>query len=445
MTGKFLWVIIFSSFTTILFSQDPGLFAKIEKQFKKDIDSNLVLYKYLHQNPELSFQEKETSKRIAGELNALGFEVTEKVGGFGVVGIFKNGEGPVIMLRTDLDALPIEEKTGLTYASEVKSEIDGNEVPVMHACGHDMHMSSFVGTAKIMVSLKDDWSGTLFMLGQPAEERGGAKYILEDGLFNRFPVPDMAFAYHVDPTLEAGKIGYIPGPAWAKVNTLEITVHGLGGHGARPHQAIDPIVLSARIILAIQTIVSREIKATDPAVITVGAVNGGTKHNIIPSEVHLMLTLRSYSEEVAAHMISSIKRICKGIALSAGLSEELYPIVVEVDESLPPGINDPDLTTKAAMILIEAMGDSIEKIEPTMGAEDFFRYGNTLHNIPVCMFRLGSTPGEMLYDYAKKGKTIPSLHSPQFAPEPVNTLEAGTRAMSLVLIKMFNSDEKKTN
>jgi len=424
-----------------IFSQNTDVYQLIEQEVDNNYQSNLKLYKHLHQNPELSFQEKETSKRIANELKSLGFKVSENIGGYGVVGIMKNGDGPVIMLRTDLDALPIEEKTELPYSSTVKSILDGTEVPVMHACGHDMHMTSFIGTAKILVKLKKQWSGTLFMLAQPAEERGGAKFVLEDGLFEKFPVPDMALAYHVSPTIEAGKIGYVPGAAWAKVNTVEITVRGLGGHGAYPHQAIDPIVLSARIVLALQTIVSREISANQPAVLTVGAINGGSKHNVIPDEVHMMLTLRSYSEEVAAHMINSIKRICYGIAESAGLPKDKYPIVIEVDESLPPGINNIELTEKIAAILKNKMGDNIILEKPTMGAEDFYRYGNTPHKIPLTMLRLGSVSAEKMAQYKSEGKELPSLHSSLYAPIPELTIKTGSKAMSLAIIEMFNDSD----
>jgi hippurate hydrolase len=252
----------------------------------------------------------------------------------------------------------------------------------------------------------------------------------------------MAFAYHVSPTIESGKIGYIPGPAWAKVNTLEITVRGIGGHGARPHQGIDPIVLSARIILAMQTIISREISALEPAVLTVGAINGGNKHNIIPDEVHMMLTLRSYSNEVAEHMISAINRTCVGIAQSAGLPKSKYPIVIEVDESLPPGINNPELTERIAQILKDKMGDKVFQDEPSMGAEDFYRYGNTEHNIPVSMLRLGTVSKEKIEQYKKEGRQLPSLHSPLFAPDPELTIKTGIKAMSYLMIEMFNNNLK---
>ncbi|MDO5980203.1 amidohydrolase [Flavivirga spongiicola] len=428
------------------FSQERDVFKLIEKVVEKEQQLNLKLYKHLHQNPELSFQEKETSKRMALELKTLGFDVTEGIGGYGVVGVFKNGSGPTIMLRTDLDALPLKEKTGLSYASTEKAMLEKKEVSVMHACGHDIHMVSFIGTAKTLIKLKAYWSGTLFMLAQPAEERGGAKLVLNDGLFEKFSTPDYALAYHVSPTIQAGKIGYTSGPAWAKVNTLEITVRGLGGHGAKPHKAIDPIVLSSRIILAIQTITSREISAIEPAVITVGAIHGGSKHNIIPEEVHLMLTLRSCSEDVALHMINSIQRICNGVAESAGLPEDKYPIIIEVDESLPPGINDPELTARVADLLKSKMDDNIIKEAPVMSSEDFYRFGNTPEHIPLTMLRLGSVSANKILNFKAKEEPLPSLHSSFYAPDPELTIKTGIVGMSFSIIKLmedFNNKLKK--
>jgi len=339
-------------------AQEKKLVKQIDKELAKIINSKIDLYKHLHQNPELSYREKETSKLLSAKLKSFGFKIIDNIGGYGFAGVLKNGKGPVIMYRTDLDALPILEKTGVAYASTKTDTLDGLETGVMHACGHDMHMTVFTGIAELMSKMKDKWSGTLVMLGQPAEELGGSAMLLENDLFSKIPIPSIALAYHVSPELEAGKIGYIPGLAWAKVNSVEITVHGHGGHGAYPHQSIDPIVLSARIILALQTIVSREISPLNPAVVTVGAIHGGKKHNVIPNDVHMMLTLRSYSDKVAAKMISSIKRICNGVAASAGLSESEYPTVVEVHKSLPPGINNPELTEKIAKILKKGMGET---------------------------------------------------------------------------------------
>lgn len=421
-------------------SAQSDIFQLIEKELIKNREADLSLYKHLHMNPELSFMEEETSEIIAQDLEKMGYEVTDHIGGYGVVGILRNGPGPVIMLRTDMDALPIEEKTGLSYASTKTAMLDGQDVPVMHACGHDMHMASFIGTAKVMENIKSHWQGTLFLLAQPAEERDGARFVLDDGIFQHFPVPDAALAYHVSPNLEAGKIAYVPGRSHAKVNTVEITVYGEGGHGARPEEAIDPVVLSAQIILSIQTIVSREISPLEPAVITVGAIHGGHKHNIIPDEVHMMLTLRSYSESVSDQMIQSIKRISNGIAASAGLPEERFPEVIEVKESLPAGINSEALTMDIAEYLKGEMGDNVVLMKPTMGAEDFFLYGNTKEKIPVCMLRLGTVSKSAIEAHFQDGNSLPSLHSPLYAPVPELSLKTGIQAMTYTLVGLFNRE-----
>ena len=285
------------------------------------------LYKHCHRNPELSFYEKETAARMAAELRQIGFEVTEGVGGYGVVGVLRNGEGPTVLVRADMDALPIEEATGLPYASEVTTKDEaGMEVGVMHACGHDVHMTVWTGTARQLAERKDEWSGTLLFIGQPAEERaGGAKAMLNDGLYERFPVPDHALALHVSANLEAGTVGYCPEYALANVDMMDITVYGRGGHGAYPHTTIDPVTLASRMVVALQTVVSREISPLEPAVVTVGAIHGGTKGNVIPDQVELQLTLRSYTDEVRQAVIDKIKRICNGVAMSAGLPEDTIP------------------------------------------------------------------------------------------------------------------------
>lgn len=280
------------------------------------------LYKSLHSHPELSFQEVETSKRLANMLREEGYEVTENVGGHGVVAIFQNGKGPTLMLRADMDALPVKEETGLPYASEVTTSLNGNPVHVMHACGHDIHMSVMIGTAQALMKLKQDWKGTIMLILQPAEERsGGANAMIDDGLFTKFATPDFAIALHANANMPAGTVGICPGYALANVDMVDITVYGQGGHGAYPHTTIDPIVLASRIVLDLQTIVSREISPLEPAVVTVGSFHGGAKGNVIPDEVKLELTLRSYSEEVRNHTIQAIKRITSSLAMSAGLTE----------------------------------------------------------------------------------------------------------------------------
>ncbi|TNE36211.1 MAG: amidohydrolase, partial [Alphaproteobacteria bacterium] len=307
----------------------PPAKADLRNDIKNDTPDLLSFYKDLHQSPELSFEEVETSKKIAAQLEALGFDVTPEVGGLGVVGVFENGEGPTVLIRTDMDALPVEEKTGLSNASQVKGlNQTGDPVSVMHACGHDMHMTVFVGTARRLAALKDQWSGTLVMIGQPAEERGaGAKAMLEDGLFKRFPRPDYNLAFHVSPTLEAGNIGYVPGYGFANVDSVDIEVRGIGGHGAYPHMTKDPVVLASKIVLGLQTIVSREVSPMDPAVVTVGSIHGGTKNNVIPDSVRLQLTVRSYSDEVRQQLIDGIARVAEGEARAYGLPKDLMPIV----------------------------------------------------------------------------------------------------------------------
>jgi hippurate hydrolase len=295
----------------------------LDARIAKELDSLVEMYKHLHQHPELSYEEKETSALVAKELRQLGFEVTEKVGkypdagrtGYGVVAVLRNGAGPTVMVRTDLDALPVEERTNLPYASRAKAPLDGNEVSVMHACGHDIHMASFLGTAQMLARMRDRWSGTLVMIGQPAEERGGgALAMLRDGLYTRFPRPDYVLALHSAADMPAGMIGYREGYALANVDSVDITIRGVGGHGAYPHATKDPIVIAAQVIVSLQTIVSREVSPLDSAVVTVGSIHGGAKHNIIPDEVHMQLTVRSYKPETRKQVLASIERITKGIA-----------------------------------------------------------------------------------------------------------------------------------
>ena len=302
----------------------------------------------LHLHPELSFYENKTAEKIAHELRYLGFETTQQVGGTGLVGVLKNGNGPTLMLRTDLDALPVKEQTGLSYAS-IQQAIDdlGRTVNVMHACGHDVHMTVFIGTARQLVNLKDQWQGTLVLVGQPAEERGaGARMMLNDGLFERFPRPDYNLALHVSPELAAGTVGYTKGYALANVDSVDITVHGIGGHGAYPHKTKDPVVLAAKIILSLQTLVSREVSPLDPAVVTVGSIHGGTKHNIISDRVDLQLTVRSYSDPVRNQLLEGIKRIALAEGRAHGLPDSLLPAVRVKKESTPSVYNDPDFTMR---------------------------------------------------------------------------------------------------
>lgn len=399
-----------------------------------------ALYKHLHTHPELSFKEEQTAKRIAEELRQTGFEVTEKVGGFGVVAVLRNGTGPTVLVRTDLDALPVKEQTELPYASQARMTDDqGNEVPAMHACGHDVHMTSLVGTARVLKTLRDRWQGTLVMIGQPAEERGGgAKAMLEDGLFTRFPKPEVCVALHVASELPAGTIGYVEGFALGNVDAMDITIRGIGGHGAWPHTTKDPVVLAAQTVLALQTIVSRETAPGEPAVVTVGSIHGGAKHNVIPDEVKLQLTLRSYTDDVREQTIAAVKRITHGLAVAAGLPEDKMPIVKLGNEFTPATYNDPALTRRLAGVFEGWFGKAqVVKRKPVMGGEDFSRYGRTTDKIPICIFWLGAVKPEAIQESEQTGKPLPSLHSPFFAPLPEPTIKTGVTAMSAAVLELM--------
>lgn len=435
----------YGGFLFILFTTFSGLAQENAKKMvqpivDKEYPELQTLYKDIHQHPELSFHEKNTSEKLTKELESLGFTVTQHVGGYGIVGVLKNGEGPTILVRTDMDALPVQEKTGLLYASKVKTTDDaGKEVPVMHACGHDVHMAVWTGTAKVMAKLKDKWHGTLVFIGQPAEERsGGAKEMLADGLYERFPKPDYALALHDNAALAAGDIAYTPGYALANVDMVDIDVFGEGGHGAYPHLTKDPVVLSAQIIMGLQTIVSREINPQEPAVVTVGAIQGGNKGNVIPDSVHMELTLRSYTDEVRNALIAKIKRICKGQAMAAGMPEDRYPVVTVRDEYTPALYNDPKLTKELAEVFAANLGKAhVKEVPPVMGGEDFGRFGRTEDHVPICLFWLGAVAPEKV-EAAKEGKlNLPSLHSAEFAPVPEPTIKTGVLAMSSALLHLM--------
>ncbi len=409
----------------------------VNKQLEGEYADLEKLYKDLHTHPELSLHELRTSARMAEELKKLGFKVTTKFGGTGVVGILENGKGPTVLVRTDMDALPVTEATELPYASKVRTrDKNDNEVGVMHACGHDMHMTCWTGTARVLVALKDHWKGTLIFIGQPAEEIGtGARLMLAAGLFKKFPKPDYCLALHCDAQREHGTVGYTEGLALANVDSVDITVRGKGGHGAAPHTTVDPIVLAARIVLDLQTLVSREINPTDPAVVTVGSIHGGTKHNIIPSEVKLQLTVRSTKDSVRKHLLDGIKRIAEGCAKAANAPE---PVVkVDTSEYTPALYNDPALTKQIVGVLRDAIG--VEKVASrpaVMGGEDFSRYGRA--GVPVFLFWLGTIPPERVAEAAKEGgKPLPSLHSAYFAPVPEPTIKTGVRAMSMGVMELM--------
>jgi amidohydrolase len=423
--------------------------ADLDPLIEQQLPSLGEIYKRLHQAPELSHHEVKTSAFLAGQLRSLGFEVTERVGkytnpsltSYGVVAVMHNGQGRTIMVRTDLDALPVKEETGLLYASTVHAKDDaGQDVSVMHACGHDIHITTMIGTARMLVQLKNQWHGTLLLIGQPAEEMiDGARAMLADDLYTRFPRPDYCVALHDSADLPAGKVGYCPGYSMASSTTVEITIRGKGGHGSRPEATKDPIVLAAQVVLALQTIVSREISPLDPAVVTVGSIHGGTKANIIPDEVKMWLTVRAYKEEVRQKILASIQTICDGIAKAAGVPPDRAPIVKVSDTEVTPATyNDPALTERLAAVFKRALGtDNVEQTNPVMGSEDFGRFGLEGHQIPICMFTIGAVDPAIYARAKQEGTILPSLHSSRFAPLPEPTLRTGVKAMTSAVLDLL--------
>jgi hippurate hydrolase len=416
---------------------------QVQARVEQEYPNLFELYKYLHSHPELSFQERNSSAKVAEELRKAGFEVTTGIGKYGVVAVFHNGSGPTILVRSELDALPVKEKTGLSYASEViAKDRQGQEVPVMHACGHDVHMTCLVGVARVLPQLKERWHGTLVLIGQPAEELGGgARAMLADGLYQRFPKPNFCLALHDNAEIAAGTLGYTPGYASANVDSVDIIVHGVGGHGAYPHKTKDPIVLAAQIILALQAIVSRETPPSEPAVVTVGSIHGGTKHNIIPDEVRLQLTVRSYSDTVRQQTLESIKRIARGQAMSAGMPDDLMPeVIVEHDDFTPTTYNDPELMAKVVSVFKTWFGEArVIQRKPPMGGEDFGEFGRTPEKIPLCMFAVGGVSPEVLKECEQTGKTLPSLHSSLWAPVPEPTIKTGITAMTAAVLELMGT------
>ena len=409
--------------------------------YENEIDL-LSLYKDLHANPELSYQEFETSKKLANLLESIGYEVTRNVGGNGVVALLKNGNGKNIMFRADMDGLPVEEKTGARYASQKKvTNLDGEEVFTMHACGHDVHMTVLIGVAEYLFENKSQWQGNLILVLEPAEEvSGGARNMIKDGLFTRFPRPDYNLAFHVNAGMPTGKVGFLPGWAMANVDSVDITVKGIGGHGAYPHTTKDPIVIAANIVTQLQTIVSRQIAPTDPAVVTVGSIHGGTKHNVIPNEVKLQLTLRSYTDEVRNETISSIKKIVKGSAISAGLSEENYPVIEIKDEYTPAVFNNPSLVEKIQKSFVKSLGEkNVIKVSPVMGGEDFGMFGRVEPIIPTALFWLGAVNTKVYEKAQKEDLILPSLHSDLFLPDAEPAIATGVKAMTSAILDLYKS------
>jgi len=422
-------------------ASDAALRETVAGKIAASYPSLETLYKDLHAHPELSLMEERTAGIVARELRAAGYDVTENIGGHGAVAMLQNGAGPVLLVRADIDALPLQEETGLPYASKVRvTDLSGREVSTMHACGHDIHAAVLVGAARVLAALRARWSGTLLLVVQPAEERGlGAKAMLADGLYQKFPVPEFAIAEHDSATLPAGTVGTIEGYAMANVDWVDITVRGVGGHGAYPQNTKDPIVLASRIVLALQTIVSRETRPIDPAVVTVGSIHGGAKANVIPDEVKLQLTLRSYSDAVRVHTIEAIRRICRGEAIAAGMPEDRMPVVTVIeDEATPSTYNDPALTRRVRGALAGWLGEArVTTIDAEMGGEDFSQFGRTAEKVPLCLFRVGAVAPELVAESARTGVPLPSLHSSKFAPVPEPTIKTGVASLTAIALDLL--------
>jgi hippurate hydrolase len=443
MKIRFLSFAVGLAATPLLAQQTPQSLADAE------LPSLLTIYKDLHTHPELSTHEERTAAIVAKELKAAGCEVTDHVGkydkpgltSFGVIGVMKNGAGPTVAVRTDLDALPVHEETGLPYASTVTTKNDaGQDVSVMHACGHDIHMSTFIGTARALGKLKDKWHGTIIFIGQPAEETvGGARALLKDGLYTRWPKPDYVLGLHDDAEIATGQIGVTEGYCYANVDSVDVTVRGVGGHGAYPHKTKDPVVLAAEMINAWQTIASRENNPVDPIVVTVGSIHGGTKHNIISDEVKMQLTVRTYKQEVRDRVLAAIERIAKGIAATAGVPDDRMPIVkVEKDQYTPATYNNPELTKRVSAALKTAIGaGNVVLKDPTMGGEDFSEYSLPDHSIPAFMFNVGAVDPAKAAESKKTGTPLPSLHSSKFAPVPEPTIRTGLIGMVSAVLEVM--------
>ncbi len=441
----FALVVCVGLVTSPLFAQSTP-----ESIAKTELPSLLNIYKDVHSHPELSTEEQRTSALVAKELKAAGCEVTDHIGkykdpqekGYGVVGVMKNGDGPVVLVRTDMDALPVQEETGLPYASTVTAKNQkGDEVHVMHACGHDVHIATFIGVARELAKLKDQWHGTVLFVAQPAEELGtGARALLNDGLYKRFPKPDYALGFHDNAQMATGHIGVTPEYTYANVDSVDVTVHGVGGHGAYPHKTKDPIVLSAEIINMWQTIASRQVNPIDPVVITVGSIHGGTKHNIIPDEVKMQLTVRTYKKDVRDQVLAAIAQVARGCAIAGGWPQDKMPDVhVRENEFTPSTYNNPALTQRLIGVWKKSLGaDNVEIVDPTMGGEDFSEYSLPDHSIPAVDFHVGAVAPEKIAASKKPGAPpLPSLHSSKFAPVPEPTIRTGLIAMTSAVLDLM--------
>jgi len=421
----------------------------VEKIAENELPSLLAIYKDIHSHPELSAHEEHTSALIAKQLRAAGCAVTEHFGiydkpelkGYGVIGIMKNGDGPTVLVRTDMDALPVEEETGLPYASKITTKNDeGKDVPVMHACGHDAHIAAFIGTARVLAKLKDQWHGTILFVAQPAEETGnGARALLKAGLYNQFGKPNFALGFHDKADLETGHIGVTEGYTYANVDSVNVTVRGVGGHGAYPHKTKDPIVLAAEMINAWQTIVSRENNPLDPIVVTVGSIHGGTKHNIIPDEVKMQLTVRTYKSETRERVLAAIERITNGIAAAGGVPPDRAPIItVSKDQFCPATYNNPELTKRLVAVWKNSLGnENVKIVDAVMGGEDFSEYSLSDHSIPAVNFHIGAVEPAKIAEYKQAGKELPTLHSSKFAPVPEPTIRVGIIGMTSAVLDVM--------
>ena len=414
----------------------------LSQWLESEWDSHLQgLYRHLHANPELSFMETETAARMAEELRAAGYSVTEQVGRTGVVAVMENGQGPTILMRADMDGLPMEEDTPLDFASTVVAEDRmGNMQPVMHACAHDTHMTALVGSARWMANNREAWSGTLVLIAQPAEEVGlGAYAMLADGLYERFPTPDAVVSHHTWGYMPVGEVRYVPGFAMANVDTVDVYVRGIGAHGASPHLGKDPVVIGSQIVMQLQTLVSRELSPFETGVVTVGAFNAGSKHNIISDEAHLQLTVRSYKDDVRAQLIEGIERVAVGVAMAAGLPDDLMP-VVEVEETYTPAVyNDPALSTRAGEVLQARFGERATTADPVTGGEDFSRYGRTDEDVPIFMFWVGGAPLDVWEEYQARGETPPANHSPFFYPDAQGAVTVAAEGMTAIALDLFEN------
>lgn len=436
----FIAVFIFACLSVqTIFCQTAAISEIIDDQYHLLVD----LYKHFHENPELSLQEKNTSQKLAGELRQLGFAVTEEVGGYGIVAVYENGDGPVVLVRSDMDALPMREETGVPFASTTISKTtDGSETYVMHACGHDMHMTTMVGTARVLKQLKNQWSGTLVFIGQPAEELlSGARAMIRDGLFERFPVPDYMLALHVNSAMASGQVGFSSGYAYANVDMGEIIVKGRGGHGAYPDLTIDPVVIASKLVLDLQTLISREVSAIDPANISIGSIHGGSSANIIPNEVRMEIALNVHNENTRQRLIKRIEEKLQAAGIAAGLPEQEWPqLIFNEDTRVASVYNDPDLGEQVCSTFERVLGrENVHETLPFMYGEDFGEYNHAMPEIPGLLFGVGSISPKALEAAEAGFEEIPSTHSPKYLPDTKATLHTGILTMSSAILDLMSN------